>query len=82
MWLIERVKIIGGWCDLSLEPIGFLIQFKWTVFRSAYSIENVATEFNFQGLDLYCVGLYWDANLLWHCTRRRIRRFSGIYGNL
>ena len=45
--------------------------------RSSYALEDVATEFDIQGLELDWVGMCWDANLVWDQGNWSIRRFSG-----
>jgi DUF2075 family protein len=38
--------------------------------RSSYSLENVATEFDIQGLELDFIGLCWGGDLTWNARRQ------------
>jgi len=45
--------------------------------RSSYSMEDVATEFDIQGLELDWVGMCWDANLRRNADEWGLFRFKG-----
>jgi hypothetical protein len=45
--------------------------------RSSHYLEEVATEFDVQGLELDWVGLCWDADLRWDADAWAFKRFRG-----
>jgi len=71
-----RLKPEGIHVKSSIEPATWFLNGKEDV-RSSFSLEDVATEFDVQGLELDWVGMCWDANLMWHDGDWMIRRFSG-----
>ena len=71
-----RLKPEGIHVKNSIEPAMWFLNDKQDV-RSSYSLEDAATEFDVQGLELDWVGMCWDANLMWQDAEWRIRRFSG-----
>ena len=71
-----RLKPEGIHIKSSIEPAMWFLNGKEDV-RSSYSLEDAATEFDIQGLELDWVGMCWDANLMWYNSEWRIRRFSG-----
>ena len=71
-----RLKPEGIHVKSSIEPAKWFLNGKEDV-RSSYSLEDAATEFDVQGLELDWVGMCWDANLMWQDMEWKIRRFSG-----
>ena len=71
-----RLKPEGIHVKSSIKPAMWFLNGKEDV-RSSYSLEDAATEFDVQGLELDWVGMCWDANLMWHDMEWKIRRFSG-----
>jgi Schlafen group 3, DNA/RNA helicase domain len=68
----ERIGLVASSNALRLKPVGLHVKAKidppaWfladkTDVRSSYALEDVATEFDIQGLELDWVGACWDAN--------------------
>ena len=71
-----RLKSEGLHVKNSIEPQNWFLNEKEDV-RSSFALEDVATEFDIQGLELDWVGVCWDANLVWDQANWSIRRFSG-----
>ena len=71
----ERSGLVASSNALRLKPVGLHVKAKidppvWFLagkndVRSSYALEDVATEFDIQGLELDWVGMCWDANLRW-----------------
>ena len=60
----QRLKPIGLHVKAKIDPPVWFLAGKDDV-RSSYALEDVATEFDIQGLELDWVGMCWDANLRW-----------------
>jgi hypothetical protein len=58
----ERLKAEGIFVKSQIDPIHWFLNGKDDV-RSSYYLEDVATEFHIQGLELDWVGVTWDADL-------------------
>ena len=71
-----RLKPEGIHVKSAIEPALWFLNDREDV-RSSYSLEDAATEFDVQGLELDWVGLCWDANLSWCGDKWLIRKFSG-----
>ena len=71
-----RLKPEGIHVKSSVEPATWFLNGKEDV-RSSFSLEDAATEFDVQGLELDWVGMCWDANLVWNGDGWLKRRFSG-----
>jgi len=85
----ERIGLVASSNALRLKPVGIYVKSLidppvWFLagrqdVRSSFALEDVATEFDIQGLELDWVGLVWDANLRWigdrwqHCSFRGTR---------
>lgn len=71
-----RLKPIGLFPKADIDPVKWFLNDKQDV-RSCYALEDVATEFEVQGLELDWVGMCWDANLVWENGGWLIRKFTG-----
>ena len=71
-----RLKPIGLNLKAPIDPTNWFLNSKDDV-RSSYALEDVATEFDVQGLELDWVGMCWDANLVRQNNDWMIRKFSG-----
>ena len=68
----ERIGLVASSNAMRLKPVGIYVKSKidpavWfladkTDVRSSFALEDVATEFDIQGLELDWVGVCWDAN--------------------
>jgi hypothetical protein len=56
-----RLKPVGVFVKAKIDPPTWFLAEKDDV-RSSYALEDVATEFDIQGLELDWVGMCWDAN--------------------
>ena len=57
----ERLKAEGIFVKSAIDPVHWFLNGKDDV-RSSYYLEDVATEFHIQGLELDWVGVTWDAD--------------------
>ena len=83
----ERYGIIASSGAHRLKPLGLNLkadidQVNWFLgndddVRSSYYLEDVATEFDIQGLELDWVCVAWDANFCWGDDDWIYRRFKG-----
>ena len=71
-----RLRPEGIHVKSSIEPQNWFLNGKEDV-RASYALEDVATEFDIQGLELDWVGMCWDANFIRAGNDWSIRRFSG-----
>ena len=83
----ERTGIVASSGAIRLRPFGLNVKAKidapiWFLnekedIRSSYFLEEVATEFDIQGLELdwTCVG--WDGDLFYHNNQWNYRKFTG-----
>jgi hypothetical protein len=68
----ERIGLVASSNGMRLKPVGVFVKARidpptWFLagkddVRSSYALEDVATEFDIQGLELDWVGMCWDAN--------------------
>jgi hypothetical protein len=77
-----RLKPIGIYVKATIDPPVWFLAEK-TDIRSSYALEDVATEFDIQGLELDWVGVCWDANFRregnkWNCCTFRGTRWERI----
>ncbi|RSK48742.1 DUF2075 domain-containing protein [Hymenobacter rigui] len=83
----ERYGLVASSGAHRLKPLGLNIRDKidapvWFLnerddVRSSYYLEDVATEFDIQGLELDWVGVAWDADLWLHNGQWQFRKFVG-----
>jgi hypothetical protein len=83
----ERIGLVASSNAIRLQPDGVFVQAKpdpvtWFLngdddIRSSYALEDVASEFDTQGLELDWAGLCWDANLRWTPEGWDPKRFRG-----
>jgi hypothetical protein len=60
-----RLKPVGIHVKAKIDPARWFLADKDDV-RSSYALEDAATEFDVQGLELDWVGVCWDANFRWN----------------
>lgn len=58
----QRLRAVGPDVRVKIDPANWFLNDDQDV-RSSYYLEDVATEFDIQGLELDWVGVCWDANL-------------------
>jgi len=58
----QRLRAVGPDVRVKIDPANWFLNDSSDV-RSSYYMEDVATEFDIQGLELDWVGMCWDANL-------------------
>jgi len=83
----ERYGLVASSDAVRLKPSGIYVKSKinavnWFLnavddVRSSYALEDVATEFDVQGLELDWVGICWDGNYRFDGERWTHHRFSG-----
>ncbi|GAB3839529.1 DUF2075 domain-containing protein [Hymenobacter jeollabukensis] len=83
----ERYGLVASSGAHRLKPLGLNIKDKidaseWFLndkadVRSSFYLEDVATEFDIQGLELDWVGVAWDADLSLHADGWQFRKFKG-----
>lgn len=71
-----RLKPIGIHVKAKIEPTDWFLEGQGDV-RSSYALEDAATEFDIQGLELDWVGMCWDANLRRETTGWTYWNFRG-----
>ena len=71
-----RLKPVGYNVKASINPINWFLNPKDDV-RSSFYLEDVATEFDVQGLELDWVCLIWDADLRYINGNWELKYFSG-----
>jgi hypothetical protein len=59
-----RLKPVGLYVKAAIDPPLWYLAGNADV-RSSFALEDVATEFDVQGLELDWVGVCWDANFRW-----------------
>jgi len=72
----QRLRAIGPDVRVKIDPANWFLNDSSDV-RSSYSMEDVATEFDIQGLELDWVGMCWDANLRRNADEWGLFRFKG-----
>jgi hypothetical protein len=78
----HRLRAEGIHVKAAIDPSTWFLNDRSDV-RSAYYLEEVATEFDVQGLELDWTGVCWDANLRyiqngWQCHNFRGDRWQGV----
>jgi hypothetical protein len=83
----ERIGLVASSNALRLKPEGIHVKSKidavnWFLndssdVRSSFALEDAASEFDIQGLELDWVGVCWDANFRYEDRRWGLYRFSG-----
>jgi hypothetical protein len=83
----ERIGIVGSSGGIRLRPFGLNVKAKidapiWFLndrddIRSSYFLEEVATEFDIQGLELDWTCVAWDGDLFYHNEIWNFRKFKG-----
>ncbi|WP_038177675.1 DNA/RNA helicase domain-containing protein, partial [Treponema pedis] len=71
-----RLKSIGYNVRASINPVYWFLNPKDDV-RSSFYLEDVATEFDVQGLELDWVCLIWDADLRYMAGDWELKYFKG-----
>jgi len=71
-----RLKSFGFNVTASIDPVNWFLNNKQDI-RSAYYLEDVATEFDIQGLELDWVCVAWDANLRFSDNIWELKSFHG-----
>jgi hypothetical protein len=83
----ERTGIVASSGGIRLRPFGLNVKAKidapiWFLndkddIRSSYFLEEVATEFDIQGLELDWTCIAWDGDLYYHNNKWNFRKFKG-----
>ncbi|MCW4470635.1 DUF2075 domain-containing protein [Flavobacterium sp. MFBS3-15] len=92
-WLLEKTKgpercgIVASSGAIRLRPFGLNVKAKikapdWFLnekndIRSSYFLEEVATEFDVQGLELDWTCVAWDGDLFYNCNKWNYKKFKG-----
>lgn len=76
----KRLRKYGIWVDSPIDDTSWFLNEKNDV-RSSYSLEQCATEFNIQGLELDWTILGWDADLRFNGTNWEYYSFTGTKWN-
>lgn len=71
-----RLKPIGFNVKASIDPVNWFLNDKRDV-RSSYYLEDIATEFDVQGLELDWVCVVWDADLRYVDSNWQLKNFRG-----
>lgn len=71
-----RLKAIGVHVKAAIDPVNWFLNSKADV-RSSFYLEDVATEFDVQGLELDWVGVVWDAEMRHSGTQWDLKSFRG-----
>jgi hypothetical protein len=72
----QRLRAIGPDVRVKIDPVTWFLNDSMDV-RSSYYLEDIATEFDIQGLELDWVGMCWDANLRRGINEWELFRFRG-----
>jgi hypothetical protein len=75
-----RLKSFGVHVKSNIDPSIWFLNGKEDV-RSSYYLEEVATEFDIQGLELDWTGVCWDADLRFNQGQWEYKNFSGTKWN-
>ena len=83
----ERIGVVASSGGIRLRPFGLNVKAKidapiWFLndkndIRSSYFLEEVATEFDIQGLELDWTCVAWDGDLFYHDNQWNYRKFKG-----
>jgi len=71
-----RLKPLGFNVKASINPVNWFLNSKKDV-RSSFYLEDVATEFDVQGLELDWVCVLWDADLRYIDSNWELKNFNG-----
>lgn len=71
-----RLKPEGVTVRAKIDPVTWFLNGKEDI-RSSYYLEDVATEFDIQGLELDYAGICWDADMRWERDAWRLYNFKG-----
>jgi len=87
----ERYGLVASSNGLRLRPVGIVVKSEIDVaawflnekedVRSSYALEEAASEFEIQGLELDWVGVCWDANLHYAEGQWKLQKFVGTKWN-
>ena len=72
----QRLRAIGLDVRVKIDPSTWFLNDNMDV-RSSYYLEDIATEFDIQGLELDWVGMCWDANLRRNGDEWGLSQFKG-----
>lgn len=72
----QRLRSIGADVRVKIDPANWFLNDNQDV-RSSYYLEDVATEFDIQGLELDWVGVCWDANFRRNEDEWSLHQFKG-----
>jgi hypothetical protein len=72
----HRLKPLGLNLKAEIDPVHWFLENDEDV-RSSYYLEDVATEFDIQGLELDWICVAWDANFCWGKDDWVYRKFKG-----
>ncbi len=72
----HRLKPLGLNLKVQIDPVNWFLENDEDI-RSSYYMEDVATEFDIQGLELDWVCVAWDGNLCWAEDDWLYRKFKG-----
>ena len=72
----QRLRAIGADIRVKIDPANWFLNGNQDV-RSSYYLEDVATEFDIQGLELDWVGVCWDANFRRNGNEWSLHQFKG-----
>lgn len=72
----QRLRAIGPDVRVKIDPATWFLNDDMDV-RSSYYLEDIATEFDIQGLELDWVGMCWDANLRRNGDEWGLSQFKG-----
>lgn len=71
-----RLRPEGIYVKAKIDPAGWFLNDKYDV-RSSYYLEEAATQFDVQGLELDWAGVCWDADLRWVAGQWSYHSFKG-----
>jgi hypothetical protein len=72
----QRLRAIGPDVRVKIDPANWFLNDNQDV-RSSYYLEDIATEFDIQGLELDWVGVCWDANFRREDNDWSLHQFRG-----
>ena len=72
----QRLRPIGADVRVKIDPANWFLNDNQDV-RSSYYLEDVATEFDIQGLELDWAGVCWDANFRRNGSEWSLHQFKG-----
>jgi len=69
-------RLVGIHVKSKIDPVSWFLNDQFDV-RSSYYLEEVATQFDIQGLELDWAGVCWDADLRWEDGTWQFHAFKG-----